>query len=94
VPAVSRPSGWRQLPPGIGYDAPVQAFDIAAIPDRDRGGSGYISHRVLKLPPTNGTLAVALVSSLVLVAAEHLYPGWHSGHRSRRSSSESTSTRR
>jgi Na+:H+ antiporter len=35
---------------------------------------GHLNHRFLKLPATSGTLAVALVSSLLLVAAEALLP--------------------
>ena len=37
-------------------------------------GSGYLNHRFLRLPATSGILAVALVSSLLVVAAEPLPP--------------------
>jgi CPA1 family monovalent cation:H+ antiporter len=36
---------------------------------------GYLNHRLLRLPATSGTLAVALMSSLALVAIEALIPG-------------------
>jgi CPA1 family monovalent cation:H+ antiporter len=50
-------------------------FDIAAILIAIAAVSGYVNHRLLRLPQTSGTLLIALVSSLVVLAIEHLLPG-------------------
>ncbi len=55
----------------------MNGFDTAAVLLAIAAVSGYVNHRFLKLPATTGTLAVALVSSLVLVAADAAVPGWH-----------------
>jgi CPA1 family monovalent cation:H+ antiporter len=55
----------------------MNAFDTAAVLIAIAAITGYINHRFLKLPATTGTLAVALVSSLVIVAADAAVPGWH-----------------
>jgi len=52
----------------------MNAFDIAAILTGVAAASGYINHRVLRLPATTGTLAIALASSLALLAADHVFP--------------------
>ena len=52
----------------------MHAFDIAAILIAVAAVSGYVNHRLLKLPATSGTLVVALISSLIVVAADRLYP--------------------
>lgn len=54
----------------------MNAFDTAAVLIAIAAVSGYINHRFLKLPATSGTLVVALVSSLCLVAADALVPSW------------------
>ena len=54
----------------------MNAFDTAAVLIAIAALTGYINHRVLKLSATTGTLAVALVSSLVVVAADAVVPGW------------------
>jgi Na+:H+ antiporter len=54
---------------------PMNAFDIAAILLAVAAASGYLNHQFLKLPATSGTLVVALVSSLVVVAADAAIPG-------------------
>jgi Na+:H+ antiporter len=54
---------------------PMNAFDIAAILLAVAAVSGYLNHRFLKLPATSGTLVVALVSSLIVVAADAAMPG-------------------
>jgi len=54
----------------------VGAFDIAAVLLTIAAASGYLNHRFLRLPATSGTLAVALVSSLVVVATDALVPSW------------------
>ena len=58
----------------------MNPFDTAAVLIAIWALTGYIDHRVLKLPATTGTLAVALavalVSSLVIVAADAVMPGW------------------
>lgn len=53
----------------------MSAFDIAAILIAVAAVSGYVNHRLLHLPPTSGTLLVALVSSLVVLLIEQLVPG-------------------
>lgn len=54
----------------------MNAFDTASVLIAVAALSGYINHRFLKLPATTGTLAVALVSSLVLVAIDIAVPAW------------------
>ena len=54
----------------------MNAFDTAAVLIAIAALTGYINHRVLKLSATTGTLAVALVSSVVVVAADAVVPGW------------------
>jgi CPA1 family monovalent cation:H+ antiporter len=54
----------------------MNAFDTAAVLIAIAALTGYINHRVLKLSATTGTLAVALVSSLVIVVADAVVPGW------------------
>jgi CPA1 family monovalent cation:H+ antiporter len=49
-------------------------FDIAAVLVVCAAAFGYVNHRFLRLPPTTGTLVVALVSSLAIVLAEQLIP--------------------
>jgi len=53
----------------------VNVFDVAAILVASAAIFGYINHRLLHLPPTTGTLLVALVSSLLVVLVEQLSPG-------------------
>jgi CPA1 family monovalent cation:H+ antiporter len=53
----------------------MTVFDVAAILIAVAAVSGYVNHRLLRLPPTSGDLAlVALVSSLVVVV-EQIVPG-------------------
>ncbi len=52
----------------------MPAFDIAAILIAVAAAAGYLNHRLLRLPVTSGTLVVALVSSLVLLAADRAFP--------------------
>ena len=52
-------------------------FDIAAILIAIAAISGYLNHRLLHLPQTSGTLLIALVSSLVVLAVERLVPDVH-----------------
>ena len=54
----------------------MNAFDTASVLIAVAALSGYLNHRFLKLPATTGTLAVALASSLVLVAIDALVPAW------------------
>ncbi|MEP6916968.1 MAG: cation:proton antiporter, partial [Acidobacteriota bacterium] len=53
---------------------PVNVFDTAAILVATAAVCGYANHRLLRLPPTSGTLLVALVSSLIVVGIERLVP--------------------
>ncbi len=55
----------------------VSAFDVAAILIAGAAVSGYVNHRFLRLPPTSGTRAVALGSSLFVVRLEEVFPGVH-----------------
>jgi len=55
----------------------VSAFDTAAILIAIAALAGYINHRVLRLPYTSGTLAIALASSFLIVAADLMFPEWH-----------------
>ena len=54
----------------------MNAFDTAAVLLAVAALSGYLNHRILRLPATTGTLAVALVSSLLLVAVDQVVPAW------------------
>ncbi len=54
----------------------MNAFDTAAVLLAVAALSGYFNHRILKLPATTGTLAVALVSSLLLVIVDQVVPVW------------------
>jgi Na+:H+ antiporter len=54
----------------------VNAFDIAAVLVTVAAISGYLNCRFLRLPSTSGTLAIALVSSLLIVATDALIPSW------------------
>jgi hypothetical protein len=53
----------------------VNVFDVATILVASAALFGYVNHRLLHLPPTTGTLLVALASSLAIVVAEQLVPG-------------------
>ena len=55
----------------------MSGFDLAAILLAIAAVFGYLNHRILRLPPTSGMLAVALVSSLLLVAADAALPSLH-----------------
>ena len=50
----------------------MNAFDVAAILVVIAAISGYINHRFIRLPAPSGTLAVALVSSLAVLAADYV----------------------
>ena len=52
----------------------MNGFDVAAIVAVVAAACGYLNHRFLRLPATSGTLAVALISSLLLVGAEVVFP--------------------
>ena len=52
----------------------MNAFDIAAVLITIAAVSGYINYRFLRLPTSSGTLAVALFSSIVIVAADRAMP--------------------
>lgn len=55
----------------------MNSFDLAAILLTVAAISGYLNHRLLKLPPTAGILAVALTSSLIVMGADAVFPGLH-----------------
>jgi CPA1 family monovalent cation:H+ antiporter len=57
----------------------MSVFDVAAILIAVAAVSGYVNHRLLRLPATSGTLLVALASSLVVVVLESVAPGFHLG---------------
>lgn len=52
----------------------MSVFDIAAVLIAVAAVSGYINHRLLHLPPTSGTLLIALSSSLIVIVLERLLP--------------------
>jgi CPA1 family monovalent cation:H+ antiporter len=52
----------------------VNAFDIAAVLLTIAAVCGYLNHRFLRFPATSGTLAVALISSLLLVGTDAVLP--------------------
>ena len=52
----------------------MSAFDTASVLIAIAAVSGYLNLRVLRLPASSGTLAVALVSSLIIVLAEAVLP--------------------
>lgn len=54
----------------------MNAFDTAAVLLAIAAACGYLNYRLLRLPATSGTLAVALVSSFVIVIIESFAPGW------------------
>jgi CPA1 family monovalent cation:H+ antiporter len=49
-------------------------FDLASTLIAIAAVSGYVNHRFLRLPATTGTLLVALISSLLILLAEQLFP--------------------
>ncbi len=53
----------------------MSVFDVAAILIAVTALSGYVNHRFLRLPPTSGTLLVALVTSLVVLALDAFLSG-------------------
>ncbi len=55
----------------------MNGFDTAAVLIAIAAAAGYLNHRVLRLPPTSGTLVIALASSLAIVFADVLAPEWH-----------------
>jgi CPA1 family monovalent cation:H+ antiporter len=55
----------------------MNGFDTAAVLIAVAAACGYFNHKVLHLPATSGTLAVALLSSLSIVAANLLVPSLH-----------------
>ena len=52
----------------------MQGFDLAAVLITVAAMCGYVNHRVLRLPATTGTLAVALLTSLVVLATGAAFP--------------------
>src|SRR5919106_5322603 len=76
--AVTRPlrDGRRRSgrPADHGYYAGVNAFDTAAVLLAIAAACGYLNHRLLRLPSTSGTLAIALFSSIAILAVEAIAP--------------------
>ncbi len=54
----------------------MTGFDIAALLVAVAAVSGYVNRRFLRLPATSGALVVALVSSLLIVAADAFLPAF------------------
>ena len=52
----------------------MHGFDLAAVLVTVAAMCGYVNHRVLRLPATTGTLAVALLTSLLVVAMSAAFP--------------------
>ena len=55
----------------------MTGFDTAAVLLLIAAAAGYLNYRVLRLPQTSGTLAVAFASSVVIVLADLLVPEWN-----------------
>ncbi len=55
----------------------MTSFEIAAVLLSVAAVCGYLNHRFLRLPATTGTLAIALVSSFVIVGLEAVTPSTH-----------------
>ncbi|MEO7271479.1 MAG: cation:proton antiporter [Vicinamibacterales bacterium] len=53
----------------------MNVFDVAAVLVAAAAVFGYVNHRFLRLPPTTGTLLVALASSLAIVVLHQMVPG-------------------
>jgi Na+:H+ antiporter len=54
----------------------MNAFDTAAVLLAIAATCGYLNHRLLGLPATGGTLAVALIGSMAIVVVEAFAPAW------------------
>ena len=52
----------------------MNAFDLAATVITIAAVSGYLNYRFLRLPPASGTLTVALVSSVLVIAVDAAFP--------------------
>jgi CPA1 family monovalent cation:H+ antiporter len=55
----------------------MSLFDNAAILVVLVAALGYLNHRVLKLPATIGLVAIALVTSLIVLGIDLVSPAWH-----------------
>jgi CPA1 family monovalent cation:H+ antiporter len=55
----------------------MSLYDNAAVLVALVAALGYLNHRVLKLPSSTGLVAIALVSSLVVLGLDLLSPSWH-----------------
>ncbi len=53
----------------------MTVFEVAAVLMAIAAASGYVNYRFLRLPPTSGTLFVALVSSVAVVLIQRIAPG-------------------
>jgi Na+:H+ antiporter len=56
---------------------PMNPFDVAAVLIAVAAIAGYLNHRFLRLPATSGILAVSLVTSIALVAADRFFANGH-----------------
>jgi CPA1 family monovalent cation:H+ antiporter len=52
----------------------LRKFDIVAVLLVLAAGLGYVNHRLLKLPPTVGLMAMTLAASLIVVAVGFVFP--------------------
>ncbi len=57
----------------------MTVFDITAILITLAAVFGYMNYRFLRLPATTGILSIALLSSLIILAADKVLPDWHLG---------------
>ncbi len=55
----------------------MNPFDVAAVLITLAAFFGYVNHRLLRLPPSIGILAAAVVSSLIVVGVDLLFPAWN-----------------
>jgi CPA1 family monovalent cation:H+ antiporter len=54
----------------------VRAFDVAAILVGIAAAAGVLNYRILRLPQATGTLLVALVTSVLMLALDAVQPSW------------------
>lgn len=64
-----------------GWPKSMNAFDIAAALAALAAGFAYVNHRWLRLPPTIGVMGLSLLSAVVVLDAQTVFPGWALPHR-------------
>ena len=54
----------------------MHGFQTAALLITIAAAAGFVNYRLLRLPQTSGTLVVALVTSLMMLAVDAVQPAW------------------